>query len=292
MIRLEFGGWFQCRLATDPDPYDEPRGVSGYVHAYADEPDLDRVVHWQRAPFSRVEAPEVGVTVRRVERDGLEHPQHPLLGADVALLDQPKFEGRNGVIADDGDEPVYPFHVRLKSQSGVILERRVVPSDAQFPYAELFASGVEGGPDVAREIAEATRIPDLKALWQRRLTALRTRALSSAGAARVGLHERIAILSRWLNATRSPAGFFVVRMVYDYSLRSKPLISGWTQEIGPPPSSNVEWRIKFWLGGWDADALCGYCKGLMELPTQGPVDGESVGFREDDRDELMRRGMR
>jgi hypothetical protein len=32
-VWLKFGGWFQCRLATDPDPCDEPRGVSGYVHA-------------------------------------------------------------------------------------------------------------------------------------------------------------------------------------------------------------------------------------------------------------------
>ena len=43
MLVIEFNGWFQCRLATDPDPYDEPRGVSGYVHAYAGEPDLDRL---------------------------------------------------------------------------------------------------------------------------------------------------------------------------------------------------------------------------------------------------------
>ena len=39
-IWLKFTGWFQCRLATDPDPTDEPRGVSGYVRAVAGEPDL------------------------------------------------------------------------------------------------------------------------------------------------------------------------------------------------------------------------------------------------------------
>ena len=42
MIEVRYSGWFQCRLATDPDPYDEPRGVSGYLHAYVGEPDLDR----------------------------------------------------------------------------------------------------------------------------------------------------------------------------------------------------------------------------------------------------------
>jgi hypothetical protein len=34
---LKFGGWFQCPLATDPDPADEPRGVDGYKHAVAGE---------------------------------------------------------------------------------------------------------------------------------------------------------------------------------------------------------------------------------------------------------------
>ena len=31
MLRLEFEGYFQMRMADDPDPTDEKRGVSGYV---------------------------------------------------------------------------------------------------------------------------------------------------------------------------------------------------------------------------------------------------------------------
>ena len=30
---VQFGGWFQCRLPTDPDPTWEARGVSGYTRA-------------------------------------------------------------------------------------------------------------------------------------------------------------------------------------------------------------------------------------------------------------------
>ena len=32
-LYLHFEGYFQCRLATDPDPTREPRGVSGYTYA-------------------------------------------------------------------------------------------------------------------------------------------------------------------------------------------------------------------------------------------------------------------
>ena len=50
MLRLRFGGWFQCRLATDPDPADEPRGVSGSIKALPGEPDLDRIIRLQPPP--------------------------------------------------------------------------------------------------------------------------------------------------------------------------------------------------------------------------------------------------
>ena len=111
MLTIEFAGWFQCRLATDPDPYDEPRGVSGYVRAYAGEPDLDRIIHWQPPTFLRALAPTVGVSVSRVFLDGKPVEGSPLAGARVMLHGSPKFEGRNGVVAEDrlrADLPVRP----------------------------------------------------------------------------------------------------------------------------------------------------------------------------------------
>ena len=44
---LEFEGWCSLRLPTDPDPSDEPRGISGYTFAFAGEPDFDRVLNLQ-----------------------------------------------------------------------------------------------------------------------------------------------------------------------------------------------------------------------------------------------------
>jgi hypothetical protein len=42
MFVLEFAGWFYCRLATDPDAFDDPRGQGGWTFAMPGEPDLDR----------------------------------------------------------------------------------------------------------------------------------------------------------------------------------------------------------------------------------------------------------
>src|SRR4051794_3229551 len=79
---LAFEGWCSLRQPTDPDPFDEPRGVSGYSFAFAGEPDLDRVINLQPRPGGvyRSHGPELGVSVRAASRtDGQAVPA--LLGA-------------------------------------------------------------------------------------------------------------------------------------------------------------------------------------------------------------------
>src|SRR3712207_6795158 len=114
MLTLNFEGWFQCRLATDPDPSDEPRGVSGWTFALAGEEDLDRVIRLQGPVSPRSHGPEVGVSVRTVSVDERRVAEHPLVGARVELLDEPKFEGRNGIVAEDAAECIHPFHLRVR----------------------------------------------------------------------------------------------------------------------------------------------------------------------------------
>jgi hypothetical protein len=287
MISLQFSGWFQCRLPTDPDPHDEPRGVSGYVQAYADEPDLDRILNWQQPVFIRVGAPNIGVRVRTISVQGADIADHPFRSAVVTLLDEAKFEGRNGVIADDGVEPIYPFHLQVCAADGAILQRSIVPNDPQFPYGELFASGVEGGPSVSAEIATVTGIDNLRTVWKERLRILRDRLASGQGPALVALKERIALLSRWIDAEGGPADYFGARMRYDYALRSSPIVQGWTNAMGPSPDVSTEWRARFWLGAWDADVLCGYCQGSLDVTTSDDADSETGGIRRDDRELVM-----
>lgn len=45
-MSVDFSGWYQVRLATGGDPYNDPRGVSGWQFALAGEPDMDRVLRF------------------------------------------------------------------------------------------------------------------------------------------------------------------------------------------------------------------------------------------------------
>src|SRR6185503_3047945 len=63
-IELAFAGFFECRLATDPDPFDELRGTSGWTFALPGEPNLDRIIRFQpTGAVLRWGGPAVGVAV-------------------------------------------------------------------------------------------------------------------------------------------------------------------------------------------------------------------------------------
>ena len=273
MIELRFGGWFQCRLATDPDPCDEKRGVSGYVHAFVDEPDLDRLISFQRPAFLRSHAPHVGVHVLGVSVDGEARPDHPLVGAAVDLLERPVFEGRNGAVADDGLEPIHPFVLEV-SAPPFRLVRATVPADPAYPYPEFLASGVD--PTRAQEIAEATGVANLRSVWQQRLAALRLEVQQGPPEPRAsGLRERISFLEGNLGSDGGVLRFFGAAMTYHYVLRSQVIVedpSGWLC-LGPAEMEGP-WLASFWLGGWDADVLCGYASGTMRIGGPAPAPGD------------------
>src|ERR671932_686177 len=133
MLNLNFEGWFQCRLATDPDPSDEPRGVSGWTFALAGEPDLDRVLRLQpHGAVPRVLSPPIGVFVTEVHVDGRKVARHALHGAAVDLLDNPVFDGRNGLGAEDGLEPILPFHLQVSGNEVTLARRHTNPDSGEW----------------------------------------------------------------------------------------------------------------------------------------------------------------
>lgn len=265
MLTLAFEGFFQCRLATDPDPADEPRGVSGWTFAVAPEPDLDRVIRLQDPLAPRSHGPTVGVTVRRVSLNGQPLPDHPLRGARVNLLDNPKFEGRSGIVAEDALEPIDPFvleisgggltlrredfwnrrnprRVRIVAVPPVLLARRQpIPDEAPTEAEIMDAIGAGSVPELARE---------------RRRLLEEDLAAASDPVARAALRTRIAAI-RFL-----PIGLF-----YRFEINGPGAVA---QDEGGLLDGTVStappWPIGFWMGGFDADALCGYVRGSLELP--------------------------
>jgi hypothetical protein len=268
MLSITFAGWGQCRLATDPDPYDEPRGVSGYMRAYAGEPDLDRLIRLQAPPFVRSHTPTVGVAVRSVSLDGQPVADHPLTGAEVQLLDGAKFEGRNGVIAEDGLEPIVPFDFCLVKRADR-LRRATVPSNPSSPYREFNAREVIF--DDLGFIEQATKITSLPDTWSTRLTALQNELPAAAPDARPGLEERIEFLRRNLAAVGGGvAGFFGARMLWEYRLRSTvdaDSIAAPAFLLGFKPTTEP-WDVRFWIGGWDADAQAFFVGGTLEIAAR------------------------
>ncbi|MEQ1808648.1 MAG: hypothetical protein ABL889_01890 [Terricaulis sp.] len=276
MISMEFSGWAQCRLATDPDPYDEPRGVSGYMRAYVGEPDLDRVIHLQPIAFKRSYGHPGGVTVTHVRVDEKAQDNHPLIGAAVELLGEAKFEGRNGAIEEDTLEPIVPFHLKI-TKGDASFSRATVASDPSSPYREFKAIDFSGELSA---IQDATGIKDIADVWRMRLQKLQEELNIVSADPRPGLEERIADLIR--NIERAPSGvavYFPARMFWSYALKSRAVATPkafTTLMPGFSPHKLLPWTIDFWFGGWDADAQQFFVKGELSIPDDAMTEAKAL----------------
>ena len=279
MIWLEFGGWFQCRLATDPDPSDEPRGVSGYVHAVAGEPDLDRIIRLQRnGACPRSHCPQIGVVVKHVFEGSKANASSPVIGAEVELLDNPKFEGRNHIIAEDGFEAIVPFHLKI-SKGSFVLQRKFSDNFVFPPKAPpdrdqlqtLQAGGVVISPGT---IGVHTGIFDLGEVWRGRINLLQADLNhATSEVEQAALRSRIASLSDPRNLR-----FFGARMLYSIPLDGTSVVrdpGGWLS-AKPSTGAGDPWLTELWYGAWDPDALCGFMQGYLGLPTVQSVPTSKI----------------
>jgi hypothetical protein len=257
MLFVKFEGWFQCRLATDPDPVDEPRGVSGYMRALPGEPDFDRIIRFNDAPVKRDHVPDIGVKVTRVAIDGANDPNHPLLGARVDLMGDPKYYGYNGIVADDGVEAIVPFDLRIQ-KDGFLLQRAHADKE-EFPFKDLLARN--GIIPAHVDNAEATGIYDFSAYLSARADALKkelTGAEAKGDALRQDcLSRRIAFL-----ASPSASQFFSFRMTWLVELKAGVSLKD-PGTLLPRKLTADPWTAHLWMGAWDPDGLRGYAAGSL-----------------------------
>lgn len=275
---LSFSGWALLRLPTDPDPTDEPRGVSGYTFAFAGEPDLDRVLHLQLpAGFvPRSHTPPLGVGVSgAVRTDGKEVPG--LVGAKVDLLDDPMLENRNWTLTLPGYEPIVPFHLQISTESFMIRrDAPLNPADPDQPVWEVPADliavqGARGMEYEPQTVGRATGIWDSLQVVTERLAALeeeRTRETDPTKA--VALDGRIAELEIAVanpKDRRVMARYFVERFAFPMTGPAK--IGGdQPRTVGGTLDETAPWLVSFWLGAWDPDLLCAYMEGALEIPYE------------------------
>jgi hypothetical protein len=267
MLVLKFEGWFQCRLSTDPDPADEPRGVSGFTFALPGEPDLDRIIRFQPpGTVQRSHCPDIGVYVTDVYENGTKSGNHPLARAQVDLLEEPKFLGENGIISQV-EEPIVPFHIRV-SGGGLLLSRPHADVES-FPFhGNLFGKKATYCPG---EVGEATGTWDTQAVWTARMEQLQ-RDHDAEGPENP---EKKAALQMRIKMFRNPNSMFSMRkffrgkVPYFIPLGGTPKIedpNGVLATINPAQP----WSVDLWMGGWDTDALSGFVRGFLTIPFVPP----------------------
>jgi len=295
MLAIHYEGWCQVRLASNPDPSDEPRGVSGYSFALAGEPDLDRAIRFQDPVSPRPLGPEVGVRVTQVvSRGGDALAEHPLLGADVVLLNEdgeppasprdprgPRFEARGYILADPGDEPLWPYHIRF--EKGDISVARKAEwggewagqhiSDVPLEELKRFGAVMEV---FSADVAAATGITDYIAFREQRREEVRAlHENADDPVEKAALARRLSELEKSPNQDKEdPVGSDRRTIALGGIQKRNFPITGDATIVDPSGElgdidTNAPWQTSFWFGGWDCDTLCSYVKGLVVVPFKG-----------------------
>ena len=276
MLYIDFGGWWQMRMALDPDPNDEPRGVSGPTVALPGEPDFDGVIRFQGPVDPRwPRDPADGVRVKSVAVDDAAAPNgkrvlsgHPLLGASVDLLDSPTFAERGFVVLYQ-KMPVDPFHLRIESGDvslevrdlwdptrpevtidevaaldPALLVRRCVSVQPQSPLV----AGVTGVVDYAEHRRRRRR--DLENLLRDAVDPM----------SRAGLEMRIDMLAKdelvsgndgMVALLLEAQQFLGLCGFYSFVIQGAPIVSDPHVRLGGLIGTSQQWQVAFWMGGYE-----------------------------------------
>jgi len=286
MLNVTFQGWWQNRLATDPDPNDEPRGVSGKTAWLPGEPYLDGIIRLQDPVAPRYpHEHDIGVNVYRVAVDDPAAPggqrvlaDHPLVGARVNLLDNPRFEERGFVVAYQ-IMPIVPFKLEIAGQGiRIVREDLFDITRPQLPFEEVASRYPElitrRALDVApqdAEVAEATGILDYVEYRRQRRRDLEHLATTTTDPIqRAALAKRIGDLRKddegFVGATLAAQQFLGLKGTYSFAMNGPLQVADPERRLGGGIGTSMPWPLTFWMGGYDVDALCGYMRGILSVP--------------------------
>ncbi|WP_164018109.1 hypothetical protein [Pyxidicoccus trucidator] len=284
MLTLLFDGWFQCRLPTNPDPADEPRGVSGYTFALANELDLDRIIRFNDPVDPRSHAPQVGVAVRSVLVDGVALPfNHPLVGARVDLLGKPVFDAANGILIEEAYEPIMPFDLQVSLPGQGELLRAKLPDFDTYKQDQAKRRLQVVKFFECHLFAAQAGVQDPLAWRRRRLEQLRVDLAKSGNAVeQCALRKRIQELEVTEPRKNGASQFTERRLLFLNVVEIRRVeLDGQKGSrvpalLGREPDMNQRWVAELWMGAWDADALSGFVKGAILIPLRPESSSRSV----------------
>jgi hypothetical protein len=281
MMTLNFEGWFQCRFATDPDPPDDPMGMSGPTFAVPGEPPLDRFIRLQnyiKPRYPRNTA--AGVAVVAVEIDGIRENSHLLLGAAVDLLENPMFYQRNFIVTRQNlQAPIDPFHIQVTGKANNVKIRRKDLIDLLHPannYDDVFldealvARRCNTMTPQATDVAEATgfmNYDEVRAQRKRDLEQLLAKERDPVE--RAALEKRILAIAndRYLAGERLAATQFLgMRADYAFAINGPAAVEDSSRVLKGTIGMAQAWPISFWMGGYDVDTMFGFLRGSLQVP--------------------------
>ena len=132
-------------------------------------------------------------------------------------------------------------------------------------------NGIPGSPDglgdqmgpLPEALARRLGIEDPVALRSNRKAVLEKRLAdaSISDAERAALSKRIAELA----ATGIQVKLFRVALPYRFAVNGTTTFADHGAAMSELPDEAVPWPIDFFMGAWDADALCGYMSGHWDI---------------------------
>jgi hypothetical protein len=302
ILDINFDGYFMCRLATDPDPTNEERGMSGYTMAVAYEDPLDQVIRLQASPdwLKRNARPplldmgiSVGVNVKSALFNGVSYDgAHKVIGAKVYLdgvdfpLPGPTFESRNSTVGSDDTFAfvVNPFNLRIEQEeTGVKLTASdyVDPKDPALALWQVNDPAIysrrlpycASGDDT--EVEEALNVFDAYGYFRDRrryldklirdTTAMRDNTKSKPE--RDQLDAQIQSYKSRIYQLEFWGDRVIskiqTKVSWAYDINGPQQVEG---DLGGKVDTTQPWKMSYWFGGWDGDLLLGYMRGTLGVP--------------------------
>lgn len=287
-LDIGFQGYFTCRIATDPDPTNEDRGMSGYTMALPKEDRLDQVIRLQadadflsrnmRKPLDEMPF-QIGVQVASAQIAGRDFtPAAPLLGARVYLdgrnepLTGAVFESRNNTTGSDDTMAfvIDPFMLRIDGPAATITATDYLdPSNPSRPlwsindpaqYNRRLTKCVSSDD---QEVAQAIGVFDAYGYFRDRRRFLEQQIAAGGDPAMIETYRsRLFQIETWGDRIISKIN---LRCDWMFDINGPQSVTQ-RQPLGGQFITNQPWRVSFWFGGWDGDLLIGYMRGMLRIP--------------------------
>lgn len=303
LLEIDFEGYFACRIATDPDPSNEARGMSGYTMALPRETKLDQIIRMQvddayMAKNARPPLPDMGirigvtVTGARFEGAAYEPAAAALRGATVNLegrdppfADGPVFESRNNIVGNDDAMAfvIVPFRLVIAGPGATLTATDFLdprePAKQTWQFTDPAAYGrristcqISGDT----EVSEAVNVYDAYGYFRDRRRFLeREIARATAELPRAEPQTRARLeadiqgyQTRIFQLERwgdRIIGKIQMRVDWKHDVNGPQTVVG---SLGGSVDTATPWQFGVWFGGWDGDLLLGYARGSLKVPFQ------------------------